>query len=118
SAVALGVSQSGAPSALVWGLWGVAAATGAAAAVACAGQWNTAIRKLRRLAQALEQVDLSARLGAYGHSDLSSALRELDLALDGVELIISEMAQVFSGMAEGDLGRRVLVTLPPPLARI
>ena len=118
SAAALGAMHRGAPPAAVWGLWGAAAAAGAAASVAAARGWSASIRKLRRLAQALEHGDLSARLGVYGDSDLSSALRELDLALDNVELIISEMAQVFAGMAEGDLGRRVLVTLPPPLARI
>lgn len=118
SAAALAAFQWGVAPAMVWTLWAVAAVTGIAMAIQVAAQWSKTVSRLRHLAQALEQGNLSVRLNVYGHSDLAKALRELDLALDGVELLIAEMAQVFTSMSQGDLGRRILVTLPPALARI
>lgn len=118
SAAALAAFQWGVAPAMVWTLWAVAAVTGIAMAIQVAAQWSKTVSRLRHLAQALEQGNLSVRLNVFGHSDLSKALWELDLALDGVELLIAEMAQVFTSISQGDLGRRILVTLPPALARI
>lgn len=76
------------------------------------------LHELRRLAMALERGDLTARLNVHGHSELAQMARELNRALDGMELLVSEIAQVLSAMARGDLGRRVLVTLPGELERV
>lgn len=74
--------------------------------------------ELRRLAKALEGGDLGARLNMYGRSDLAQMARELNRALDGMELLVSEIAQVLSAMARGDLARRILVTLPGELEQV
>ncbi|OUN01722.1 MAG: hypothetical protein BAA04_12770 [Firmicutes bacterium ZCTH02-B6] len=117
-AAALAAMHGGAAPALIWGMFGFAAATTLAAGVLVIDQFAGPLRKLQSVAGALESGNLSVRIDARGRSDLSRTLREVDLALDGVELLLSEMAQVFSGLARGELGRRVLITLPGELERI
>src|SRR5690606_551589 len=58
---------------------------------------NDPLGQLRRLATALEEGNLSAHLDVRGRSDLAMAARDLNRGLDAVELLISEMSQVFSG---------------------
>ncbi len=117
-AAALIAMYAGAAPAVMWAMFGFAGATTLAAGLLVLAQFSEPLRRLKELALALEAGNLSARINARGRSELAKALREVDFALDGVELLLSEMSQVFSGMARGDLSRRVLITLPGELSRI
>lgn len=75
------------------------------------------LQELSRMAAALERGELGARADIYGRSELAQAARELNRALDGVELVLSEVAQLLSGIARGEFGRRIMVTLPGELDR-
>lgn len=110
--------QYGAALPLTWAMFGFAALTTMAAGILVMKQLTAPLSKLRTLAQALEQGDLSVRFNDYGRSDLAQVLRDLDFALDGVDLLVSEVAEVVNGIGRGELSRRVLITLPPKLATV
>lgn len=98
-------------------LFGAIASTAAFTYFAWVRQ-HRVVGQLRALSHALEQGDFDARIPAQGESDFAIIFRELNRALDGVDVLISEMAQVFSGISRGELQRRVRVTLPPGLHRV
>lgn len=99
-------------------LFGLALVSGGVAAYFAWLRQHQALQELRRLSIALDQGDHDARVRVQGASDFALIYRNLNRALDGMSVLISEMAQVFSGIARGELHRRVRVTLPSGLQPI
>lgn len=115
---AVAAAVAGAQSTTLLTLVALAVVTTAPLARLVSKRQNYHAEQLQRLAESLERGDLSTRVQIGGRSEMALVYRNLNRALDGIDVLVSEMAQVFSGMARGDLDRRVRVTLPDGLERV
>lgn len=104
--------------ALLWALAGAGGMVGCALAL-LVYRWQ--IEPLTAFAEAMakfERGDLSARIDLPGRSRMAEIARSINLALDGVEIAVSDISQMLDGLKRGEFGRRIHTTLPGELGRI
>nr|PZN71351.1 MAG: hypothetical protein DIU55_09145 [Bacillota bacterium] len=121
AAVAFGMAVAGTvglPPAALWAIAGIGGLVGAGLGLLMY-QWQTRpLEALAKVAKAFEQGDLTARLDLPGRSRYAEIARSINIALDGVEVALADTSQMLDGLARGEFGRRITVTLPGELGRI
>ncbi len=119
--IAVGMAVSGTiglPPVVLWLIAGVGGIGGALLAMLLY-RWQTEpLEALAKVAQAFERGDLTARINLPGRSRYAQIARSINLALDGVEIALSDTSQMLDGLMRGEFGRRITVTLPGELGRI
>lgn len=119
--IAVGMAVSGTiglPPVVLWLIAGVGGIGGALVAMLLY-RWQTEpLEALAKVAQAFERGDLTARIDLPGRSRYAQIARSINLALDGVEIALSDTSQMLDGLMRGEFGRRITVTLPGELGRI
>lgn len=119
--IAVGMAVSGTiglPPVVLWLIAGVGGIGGALLAMLLY-RWQTEpLEALAKVAQAFERGDLTARIDLPGRSRYAQIARSINLALDGVEIALSDTSQMLDGLMRGEFGRRITVTLPGELGRI
>lgn len=108
----------GLPPSALWATAGVGGVVGLALA-GLVRRWQT--EPLKACAQAMDAFqagDLTARIDLPGTSRLARIARNINLALDGVEIAVADMSQMLDGLKRGEFGRRITTTLPGELGRI
>lgn len=119
--IAVGMAVSGTiglPLVVLWLIAGVGGIGGALVAMLLY-RWQTEpLEALAKVAQAFERGDLTARIDLPGRSRYAQIARSINLALDGVEIALSDTSQMLDGLMRGEFGRRITLTLPGELGRI
>lgn len=81
--------------------------------------WQTRpVKAFTEVIRAIAEGDLSVRVDLPRNSRLGQTAWAVNMALDGMEVAISDVTQMLEGLRQGEFGRRVVVTLPGELARI
>jgi len=108
----------GLPPALLWALAGLGGIVGCSLGL-LVYRWQTEpLKAFAEAMSAFERGDLSARIDLPGKSSMARIARSINLALDGVEIAVSDISQMLDGLKRGEFGRRIKTTLPGELGRI